>query len=264
MNGIDEPRAPWADRKAPMLARIIALGRSIYWEGWRRTSIRAPYGEVSFGSLMFALNLGSFGRPHLHIAIPGLQVFFRLPRWRIFEHLTRGPTDMERRSYGFSWRFGRDWASNEVHWNWGARGRILSLPWGWNKRKGDYRREYLAKDGQWHSHVRFPYSWVDPKDAGPEPLKVSQPYPYLTNSGEFQNDITATAHMERSHMIYRVLGFPVKRVTKFSIDVNFDKEVGSERGSWKGGCTGCGYDMKPGETISETLHRMRRDRSFCR
>lgn len=264
MNGIEEPRAPWADRKAPLIARIIALGRSIYWEGWLKTSIRAPYGEVSFGSLMFALKVGSFGHPHLHFAIPGLQVFFRLPRWCFIEHLTRGPTDMERRSYGFSWRFGRDWASNEIYWSWATNGGIFSLPWGWNKRKGDYLREYLATDGQWHSYDRFPHSWVDTKNAGPEPHRVSRPYPYLTVQGEFQGDITATAHMERTHMIYRVLGFPVKRVTKFSIDVSFDKEVGSERGSWKGGCTGCGYDMKPGETISQTLRRMRRERSFCR
>lgn len=258
-----EIRAPWADRKAPLLARIIAMRGYVYWEGWKRTAIRARYGEVSFGALMFAFALGSHGRPHLHIAVPGIQVFFRLPRWRILERLTRGPNDMDRRGYGFAGRFGHDW-QGDVHWQWGKRSGITHMPWGWNKRKGDYRREYLATDGQWHSRDVFPHDWVPEEDRGPEPIKVSKPYPYLTRGGEFQGDITATAHMERTHMIYRVFGIAVRRVTKHSIDVAFDKEVGSERGSWKGGTVGCGYDMKPGETISETLHRMRRERSFCR
>jgi hypothetical protein len=258
-----EARAPWADRKAPLLARIIALGRSVYWKGWKRTNIRAPYGEVSFGAIMLALSLGNYGRPHLHVAVPGIEVFFRLPHWRILHHLTRGPNDMERRGYGFSWRWGQDW-QGDIHWQWGKRSGIRSMPWGWNKQKGDYRSEYLAIDGQWYSRDVFPHEWVPDEDRGPAPAKVSEPYPYLTNRGKFQGDITATAHMERTHMIYRVFGIAAKRVTKHSISVSFDKEVGSERGSWKGGAVGCSYDMKPGETISETIHRMRRERSFCR
>ena len=258
-----EARAPWADRKAPLLARIVALECSVYWDGWKRTTIRAPYGEVSFGQIMLALKLGNYGRPHFNIAVPGVEVFFRLPRWRWLEHLTRGPNDMERRGYGFSWRFGHDW-HGDIHWQWGKRSGIRSMPWGWNKRKGDYRREYLAVDGQWHSCDVYPHDWVADEHKGPAPASVSQPYPYLTNRGEFQGDIIATAHMERTHMVYRVFGIPAKRVIKHSIDVSFDKEVGSERGSWKGGTVGCGYEMKPGETISETLRRMRRERSFCR
>lgn len=260
---VHDLRAPWADRKVPLLARIIALGRPIYWEGWRKTSIRAPYGEISFGALMLALSLGSFGRPHLHVALPGIQVFFRLPHWKWLHHLTRGPNDMERRSYGFSWRFGREWAS-DIHWQWGAKSKFISMPWGWSKRKGDYRREYFGVDGQWYDHSAFPYECRDSEGVGPQACKVSKPYPYLTNRGKFQGDITATAHMERTHMVYRVFSVPVRRVTRYSIDVSFDKEVGSERGSWKGGTVGCRYDMKPGETVEETLYRMRRERSFCR
>lgn len=258
-----EARAPYTNRKPPILARIFAMGRGIYWEGWNRTSIRAPYGEVSFGSTMFALSLGSHGRPFLQLAVPGIQIFFRLPRWRWLEHLTRGPHDMERRSYGFTWRFGTDW-QGDIHAHWGAKLRILSMPWGWNKRRDDYRREYLGKDGLWHDHRRFPYEWVAAEDRGPEPVTISKPYPYLTKYGEFQGDITATAGMERTHVVYRIFGFPVSRVIKYSIDVKFDKEVGSERGSWKGGAVGTGFDMKPGETIEQALNRMRRERSFCR
>lgn len=253
-----DARAPWADRKAPLLARLIAMGRYIYWEGWRKTSIRAPYGEVSFGALMLAVSLGNFGRPHLHVAVPGVQVFFRLPRWGFLERLT-----CKNRGYGFSWRFGHDW-QGDLHWDWGKRNGIRRMPWGWNTHKDDYRREYLATNGLFYSHEQFPYDWRTGADRGPDPFLVSQPYPYLTSRGQFQDDITATANLERTHMVYRVFGFPVKRETRYTINVQFDNEVGSERGSWKGGVVGCTYDMKPGETISETLNRMRRERSFCR
>lgn len=50
--------------------------------------------------------------------------------------------------------------------------------------------------------------------------------------------------------------------TRKTIDVEFDKEVGKEKGSWKGGCTGCGYDMLPNETPLECLRRMEKERKF--
>lgn len=38
--------------------------------------------------------------------------------------------------------------------------------------------------------------------------------------------------------------------------------LGARRGSWKGGCVGCGYDMRPEEAPKETLMRMQRERRF--
>ena len=43
------------------------------------------------------------------------------------------------------------------------------------------------------------------------------------------------------------------------IEIVFDKEVGKEKGSWKGGCIGCRYDLKPGETAEECLKRMEKE-----
>ena len=40
------------------------------------------------------------------------------------------------------------------------------------------------------------------------------------------------------------------------------KEVGKKKGSWKGGCIGCSYDSKPGETPEECLKRMEKERKF--
>jgi hypothetical protein len=46
------------------------------------------------------------------------------------------------------------------------------------------------------------------------------------------------------------------------IDVNFDKEVGKKKGSWKGGVTGCGYKMRKSESPLECLRRMEKERKF--
>ena len=46
------------------------------------------------------------------------------------------------------------------------------------------------------------------------------------------------------------------------IEIVFEKEVGKEKGTWKGGCIECSYDLKPGETPEECLKRMEKERKF--
>ena len=53
-------------------------------------------------------------------------------------------------------------------------------------------------------------------------------------------------------------------IVKRYIEINFSDEVGSRKGSWKGGTVGCSYDLLPGETPEECLKRMERERSFDR
>lgn len=52
-----------------------------------------------------------------------------------------------------------------------------------------------------------------------------------------------------------------KYVKKY-IEIKFDKEVGSRKGSWKGGCIGCSYDLLENETPMECIKRMERERDF--
>lgn len=47
-----------------------------------------------------------------------------------------------------------------------------------------------------------------------------------------------------------------------SIEIEFDKEVGVRKGSWKGGCIGCSYELLPNETPLECLRRMESERKF--
>jgi hypothetical protein len=54
---------------------------------------------------------------------------------------------------------------------------------------------------------------------------------------------------------FRWLGYiaPVKR--RRSLDMSFKKEVGPEKGSWKGGMMGTGIEMLPGETHEQAFRR---------
>lgn len=46
------------------------------------------------------------------------------------------------------------------------------------------------------------------------------------------------------------------------IEIEFDGEVGRDKGSWKGGCTGCSYTLLPNETPEECIRRMEKERKF--
>lgn len=49
---------------------------------------------------------------------------------------------------------------------------------------------------------------------------------------------------------------------KRTIDIHFSKECGKEKGSWKGGTIGCGYNLLPNETPIDCIKRMENDRTF--
>lgn len=88
-------------------------------------------------------------------------------------------------------------------------------------------------------------------------------YFYTLKSGEVQFR-KASVYVDR--MTWRMRWWPLLPFKKQrdSISVTFSEEVGEGTGSWKGGCTGCGYDILPHETPLECLKRMERERKFTR
>ena len=86
----------------------------------------------------------------------------------------------------------------------------------------------------------------------------SHPYIYKLKSGELQH---RTATITKESRLWTRPWLPYRKLSNY-IDVKFSDEVGERTGSWKGGCTGCGYDMLPGETPWQTLRRMESERKF--
>ncbi|MEM6668533.1 MAG: hypothetical protein AAF661_04885 [Pseudomonadota bacterium] len=156
--------------------------------------------------------------------------------------------------FGNSWGFstGSDW--HGIHLNWGGRCKILDWPWAWTHHSTEHR---LA-DGSW---------WREPTPrkgksvvcAMPNLEIHTLPYRYVPKNGTEQN-VTATVRVER--MTWRRRWLPWLKKSRTSINVNFDGEVGERVHDWKGGTTGCAYDMRPGETAEDSLRRMERDRTF--
>lgn len=105
--------------------------------------------------------------------------------------------------------------------------------------------------------IYMPWSWRHREHkmlTAPE----THPYTYVLRNGTVQSR-AATIQVETRTWTRPWLP---RRLFKRSIDVRFSDEVGERTGSWKGGTTGCGYDMLPGETPLTTLRRMEQERKF--
>ena len=131
---------------------------------------------------------------------------------------------------------------------WGHRRKQFDWPWDLHT----LAYEQHLQDG----------AWVDVFERDADVYKEQHPYTYTLRSGEVQQR-TATVS-KRRHVLcrraFKRLGWP--RWIKESINVEFDDEVGERTGSWKGGTIGCGYDLRPGETMLDSLRRMERTRTF--
>ena len=176
-----------------------------------------------------------------------------------------------------------------AHLNWGHRTKILHFPWAWEwvrtehlmpdgsfltvekasrlPRRWGGGRKYLRPDGTLRAvpkdlPVKDHCEWVMPN--APGRYSESFPYRYRLRSGEVQVR-TATVTGERMAWAWRLpwkVGVFWPRKVRTSIWVKFSGEVGEETGSYKGGVTGCGSDLLPGETPEQCLRRMERERTF--
>lgn len=111
--------------------------------------------------------------------------------------------------------------------------------------------------GDPQKHIRMPWAWTH-REHKILSEKETHPYCYRLRSGEVQAR-TATINVESRLWTRYWLPW---RLYKRTIDITFDGEVGERTGSWKGGTTGCGYEMLTGETPLQCLRRMESERKF--
>lgn len=150
-------------------------------------------------------------------------------------------------------RWGVYFDPDSVVFCWGDKSKRFWFPWMWDHCK----TEVMRPDGSWVPYVA---SYLEGKEPDGR-LTECHPYTYVLKSGETQSRV-ATVYAERRTWRWRMFQWLPFRKVRQSIDVRFDDEVGEETGSWKGGCIGCGWDMKPGESLLQTLRRMESEREF--
>lgn len=179
---------------------------------------------------------------------------------QLFIHLPfkSGINECETPSYGFYFYGEGTWWFDTFWIKMGYKIKCFHMPWEWDW----VRTSNLRKDGQWENESRGNKKnfWDGKWDQ--IILYESFPYTYILEDGTVQN---RTATIKTTEMEWRWRWFKnlslIKKVRRY-IDVRFDGEVGERTGSWKGGCTGCSYDMKKGETPLQCLQRMEAERKF--
>jgi len=250
---------------------------SMFWHGraWWKALRRELHWEWAFGKHAHAFHLTmTFGNGdgndgvlfaaaipflfNLYIGVSGVlrcketEVGFAIHNdafwWYTFSDRNESRSDWpwwkKVHSWYFPWSY--DWYSTEIL----DHERPYLAQTVWMEKTGDRRRKDCFK------------SW---DDAEPFKKSVSETYnyKYVLKNGEVQLR-RATVYADR--MTWRMRWWPLLPFVKVrtSINVKFDAEVGEGTGSWKGGCTGCGYDLRLGETPLECLRRMEQERKFDR
>ncbi len=136
------------------------------------------------------------------------------------------------------------------------RGIYIKAPW---YRHSDKRR-WEGSDGKFYFEHK-----VNPKnERGFRPLTIeswdlarrySRSFTYTTRYGAEQTS-TLTARRERSRSVLWCLRWlPFAGVDVDGLNIEFSDEMGSERGSWKGGCIGTSCTMQPGESVDQCIDR---------
>lgn len=160
----------------------------------------------------------------------------------------------------WGWEYDRD--HSHLCLSWRDRRKYINMPWAWDH----CQVEVMLRNGIFVPYDRFRTQREDPKIAEiPEPVnryRETFSYHYILRSGVIQVR-TATVTVERRTWKWRWFKWlPWPRMVRTSICVEFSDEVGEETGSWKGGCIGCGWDLKRGETPEQCLRRMEAERKF--
>ena len=213
-------------------------------------TFRGKWFEFSPHFSHFALEYDLAGyfdpRPHIHICLGWGNLFVMLPFKSKYD-------ECEPPRYGVYYFESCLWFPH------GRKLKCIHLPW-----ELDWiRTSVLRKDGVWETEDRKHRNKNFWKDEWLDVLwSETYPYTYTLKNGTIQ-ERTATIKIEEREWRWRGLRW-TKLTSKVRrcIEVSFSDEVGEKTGSWKGGCTGCGYDMLPNEVPLDTLRRMERDRKF--
>ncbi len=124
------------------------------------------------------------------------------------------------------------------------------------------RTSNLRKDGQWEHETKGNNKDFYKEEWSEIIWRETYPYAYTLRSGAVQNRLATIKVEEREWRWHWFKWLPLTKKQRRSIAIDFNDEVGEETGSWKGGCTGCGYELLKNETPLECLRRMEKERKF--
>ena len=144
----------------------------------------------------------------------------------------------------------------------GRKWVTIRMPWDMDW----VRTSTLLYDNTWfHETKRNRKKWNDGDNIGSydwlEKNKWIETHPYTDKYDGTELFATISVE-EREWRPYWFKWLTIFSKTQKTISIDFDREVGERKGSWKGGTLGCGYELLPNETPLECLRRMEKDRNF--
>lgn len=157
--------------------------------------------------------------------------------------------------------FGFYYHANSLVLCWNMVKKFINMPWTYEW----VRTSKLLKDDTWLTEMKGNrIDWWN-NEYNDQLWQETHHVTYITKGGEIQDDIEATIRVEEREWRQKWLMWTkIGRKVSKSIEAEFSKEVGNQRGSWKGGVIGTGQSMKEGETPLRTLRRMMKERNFDR
>lgn len=239
--------------------------REIHWEWSFGKYARGFAATASFGNgdnddglllhlcipFLFSIYLGIAGvyrckECKTGVAIHNGGIWFYPLSWTM-ESNRSDPWWRHAHSWYFPWTY--DWHSTEILEHKANLPGLADVVWSERRKDRQYQKD--------------PFTGMKLREIAEQANSETYPYTYRLNNGKTQKR-TATVYVDR--MTWRMRWWPLLPFKKVQtcISVRFSDEVGEGAGSWKGGCTGCGYEMRFGETPRETLERMEIERRFDR
>lgn len=155
---------------------------------------------------------------------------------------------------------------------WGKHSKYLYTPWSLDI----YRTTIEGKTGRYTSIQKYDFKirtkLARKYNSLPLPLKETYevstpecgfcweaPYTYILRNGEVQNT-TAWYHIEEREWRRRWLRWcPLFNYVRRTLDIDLKDEIGEQVGTWKGGVTGFGKDMLPGEDPHTAYQRIMKE-----
>jgi hypothetical protein len=191
-------------------------------------------------------------------------IFFGWGAMWIHLPIHTGIQDCDSAAWGFNYHDNKIWIyiGGAGNFEGGRKWKTITMPWDptWVRTSTrmkdgyDWFHETKGKRKEWNGDEVGSYNWL-------EKSKWKETHPFID---KYDNTaVNATISVEEREWRYRWLQWTslFKKVSR-SISIDFDKEVGKQKGSWKGGTVGCSYTLLPNETPLECLKRMERERSF--
>lgn len=161
----------------------------------------------------------------------------------------------------FGWRLCQYWPAEIILTHPARkRGIYIKAPWCVIRDK----RRWEASNGSWAYEAKANpvndrgFRFMSIREWS-QARKYVRRFVYTTRYGDMQT-ATLTAYRERVREVYHWLRWlPFAGKDQDGLLIEFTEEMGSERGSWKGGVVGTSLTMLPGETVSQSIERFLSD-----